>query len=192
MKSDFLVAGRSVGPGHPPYRIADAAAEHDGDVQLGYKLIETAGATGADAIVFDGPRPRGQLSERDFKSLLGHAQYVGLTAFGTAANEEQVAFLASLDVPAFVLARADSAALLQAAATVGKPLFILGAGKTTDPEAIERLCALVGNPGAAILHRGDHDSLLETDGHVIMTRHTLRRARPSMAAGATRKGKQRT
>jgi sialic acid synthase SpsE len=181
MKARFRVAGREVGPGLPPYKIADAAAHHEGDVQLGYKLIETAGASGTDAIVFDAPRPGGSLSERDFKSLLGHAYYVGLTAFGTASDAGQVSFLASLDTPAFVLADAGSASLLEAGTATGKPLFVLDSGNTLTGEATH----------LAILRPRDAESLIEIDGHVIMTRHTLERARRSAAAGAMPKERQR-
>ena len=135
MKSEFAINGRVVGKGHPCYVIAEAGVNHNCDVQLGYKLIETAGAAGADAIKFQSytaskiatrvaPRywvepedPRGtqwdtfarldKLSERDFKSLLGHARHVGLTAFSTPFDDEAVDLLASLDVPAFKIASAD-------------------------------------------------------------------------------------
>jgi sialic acid synthase SpsE len=190
MKTGFLVAGRAVGPGQPAYRIADAAAHHDGDVQLGYKLIETAGRAGAHAITFQAPGAGGPLSERDFKSLLGHAQYVGLTAFGTADDDQQVSFLASLDVPAFVLARPDPE-LLRAAAALGKPLFVLDADGTAAREAIEGLRAATGGANVAVLHRHDATSLIDADGHVIMTRHTLHGTRPASAAGAARKGQRR-
>ncbi|HEY8150967.1 MAG TPA: N-acetylneuraminate synthase family protein, partial [Vicinamibacteria bacterium] len=52
MKSSFLINGRTVGKGAPCYVIAEAGVNHNCDVQLGYKLVETAGAAGADAIKF--------------------------------------------------------------------------------------------------------------------------------------------
>ena len=147
--------------GQPCYVIAEAGVNHNCDVQLGYKLIETAGAAGADAIKFQSytaakistrvaPRywvepadPKGtqwdtfdkldKLSDRDFKSLLGHARHVGLTAFSTPFDDEAVDFLASLDVPAFKIASADLTChgLIERAARVGKPM-ILSTG-TVDP-----------------------------------------------------------
>jgi sialic acid synthase SpsE len=189
MRSTLVVAGRRVGPGCPPYRIADAAAHHEGDVQLGYKLIETAGAAGAHAIAFHAPRPGLALSERDFKSLLGHAQYVGLTAFGTADDDRQVTFLSSLDVPAFVLARPDSD-LLRAAAAFGKPLFVLDADGTVSAETTASLRTAAAGADVVLLRRVEDGSLIEADGHVIMTRHTLDGTRPPSAAGAARKGKE--
>ena len=134
-RSTFEIAGRRVGIGEPCYVIAEAGVNHNCDVQLGYKLVETAAASGADAIKFQSytagkiatrvaPRywtdtkdPNGtqwdtfaaldKLSDRDFKALLGHAHHVGVTAFSTPFDDEAVDFLASLDVPAYKIASAD-------------------------------------------------------------------------------------
>ena len=154
MKAAFPIAGRAVGKGQPCYVIAEAGVNHNCDVQLGYKLIETAAAAGADAIKFQSytaskistrvaPRywvepsdPDGtqwdtfdkldKLSDRDFKALLGHARQVGLTAFSTPFDDEAVDFLASLDVPAFKIASADITChgLIERAARLGKPMIL--------------------------------------------------------------------
>jgi len=183
MKPSFAIDGRAVGPGQPCYVVAEAGVNHNCDVQLGYKLIETAGAAGADAIKFQSytaskiatraaPRywvepsdPKGtqwdtfdkldKLSERDFKSLLGHARHVGLTAFSTPFDDEAVDFLASLDVPAFKIASADLTChgLIDRAARVGKPL-LLSTGTSTLAEVEEALevCRRAGNEEVALLH----------------------------------------
>jgi sialic acid synthase SpsE len=183
MKPTFAIAGRRVGLGQPCYVIAEAGVNHNCDVQLGYKLIETAGAAGADAIKFQSytaskiatrvaPRywvepadPRGtqwdtfdkldKLSDRDFKSLLGHARHVGLTAFSTPFDDEAVDFLASLDVPAFKIASADLTChgLIDRAARVGKPM-LLSTGTSTLAEVEEALevCRRAGNEEVALLH----------------------------------------
>jgi len=183
MKSSFSIAGRPVGHGHPCYVIAEAGVNHNCDVQLGYKLIETAGASGADAIKFQSytaskiatrvaPRywveaadPEGtqwdtfdkldKLSARDFKSLLGHARHVGLTAFSTPFDDEAVDFLASLDVPAFKIASADLTChgLIDRAARVGRPM-LLSTGTSTLAEVEEALevCRRAGNEEVALLH----------------------------------------
>jgi len=183
MKPTFAIAGRAVGIGQPCYVIAEAGVNHNCDVQLGYKLIETAGAAGADAIKFQSytaskiatraaPRywvepadPRGtqwdtfdkldKLSDRDFKSLLGHARHVGLTAFSTPFDDEAVDFLASLDVPAFKVASADLTChgLIDRAARVGKPM-LLSTGTSTLAEVEEALgvCRRADNQEVALLH----------------------------------------
>ena len=183
MKPAFAIAGRAFGIGRPCYVIAEAGVNHNCDVQLGYKLIETAGAAGADAIKFQSytaskiatraaPRywveaadPRGtqwdtfdkldKLSERDFKSLLGHARHVGLTAFSTPFDDEAVDLLASLDVPAFKIASADLTChgLIERAARVGRPM-ILSTGTATLAEVEEALavCRAAGNEQVVLLH----------------------------------------
>jgi len=183
MKSTFEIAGRVVGQGQPAYVIAEAGVNHNCDVQLGYKLIETAAAAGADAIKFQSytaskistriaPRywveaadPAGtqwdtfdkldKLSERDFKSLLGQARHVGVTAFSTPFDDDAVDFLASLDVPAFKIASADLTChgLIERAARVGKPM-ILSTGTSSLAEVEEALsvCRRAGNDQVAILH----------------------------------------
>jgi len=168
MKSAFEIAGRRVGRGQPCYVIAEAGVNHNCDVQIGYRLIETAGASGADAIKFQSytasriatrvaPRywfepqdPQGtqwdtfarldKLSERDFKALLGHARQLGLTAFSTPFDDAAVDLLASLDVPAFKIASADLTChpLLERAARVGRPM-ILSTGTATLAEVEEAL-----------------------------------------------------
>ena len=183
MKAAFAIAGRPVGIGRPCYVIAEAGVNHNCDVQLGYKLIETAGAAGADAIKFQSytaskiatrvaPRywvepsdPKGtqwdtfdkldKLSDRDFKSLLGHARHVGLTAFSTPFDDDAVDFLASLDVPAFKIASADLTChgLIERAARVGKPM-LLSTGTSTLSEVEEALevCRRAGNDEVALMH----------------------------------------
>jgi N,N'-diacetyllegionaminate synthase len=168
MKSTFDIAGRPVGRGQPCYVIAEAGVNHNCDVQLGYRLIETAAAAGADAIKFQNytaskiatrvaPRywtepqdPNGtqwdtfakldKLSDHDFKALLGHAEQVGITAFSTPFDDEAVDFLASLGVPAFKIASADLTChgLIARAARVGKPM-ILSTGTSTLGEVEDAL-----------------------------------------------------
>jgi len=98
------IGARWVGRGLPVYLVAAAGRRHDDDVQLGYKLIETAGAAGADAVLLQ----KGGLSDRYVKSLFGHAHQVGLTALGQPADERELDLFASLDVPGLRIAWRDS------------------------------------------------------------------------------------
>jgi N,N'-diacetyllegionaminate synthase len=183
MKSTFLIGDRLVGKGQPCYVIAEAGVNHNCDVQLGYKLIETAGASGADAIKFQSytagkistrvaPRywvepadPKGtqwdtfdrldKLSERDFKSLLGHAKHVGLTAFSTPFDDEAVDLLASLDVPAIKIASADLTChpLIERSAKLGKPMILsTGTANLAEVEEAVEICVKAGNDQVALLH----------------------------------------
>ena len=44
------IAGRPVGPGQPPYVIAEMSGNHNGDLQRALALIEAAAGAGADAV----------------------------------------------------------------------------------------------------------------------------------------------
>lgn len=168
MKSAFEIAGRAVGKGQPCYVIAEAGVNHNCDLALGKRHVETAKAAGADAIKFQNytasklstrvaPRywfeptdPKGtqwdtfdkldKLSDADFRALIEHARAVGLTAFSTPFDDAAVDFLASLNVPAFKIASADLTChpLLARTARVGKPM-ILSTGTATLAEVEEAL-----------------------------------------------------
>ncbi len=48
---------RPIGPGHPPYVIAELSANHDGDLDTALSLIDMAKARGADAVKIQTYRP---------------------------------------------------------------------------------------------------------------------------------------
>lgn len=168
MKSAFPIAGRMVGRGQPCFVVAEAGVNHNCDVRLGRRLIETAAGAGASAIKFQSykagkistrvaPRywfepadPHGtqwdtfdrldKLSDEDFRSLLHHARSVGITAFSTPFDDEAVDFLASLEAPAFKIASADLTChgLIERAAREGRPM-ILSTGTSSLAEVEEAL-----------------------------------------------------
>jgi sialic acid synthase SpsE len=168
MKATFPIDGRFVGQGAPCYVVAEAGVNHNCDLALGRRLIETAKAAGADAIKFQSyeagkiatrvaPRywiepddPQGtqwdtfdrldKLPQESFRSLLAHARSVGLTAFSTPFDDDAVGALAALGMPAFKIASADLTCtpLVERAARVGRPM-ILSTGTCTLGEVEEAL-----------------------------------------------------
>lgn len=49
---DISIAGRKIGPGHPPFIIAEMSANHGGDFDRAVRIIKLAAEAGADAIKF--------------------------------------------------------------------------------------------------------------------------------------------
>jgi len=50
MTQPLNIAGRHIGPGHPPYVIAELSANHNGNIDAALRLIEEAKRAGADAV----------------------------------------------------------------------------------------------------------------------------------------------
>lgn len=54
---EFAINSRPIGPGHPPYVIAELSANHNGDLAQALKIIDAAVETGADAVKIQTYRP---------------------------------------------------------------------------------------------------------------------------------------
>ena len=66
-----LANGRVLGPGEPPYLIAEIGANHNGDMDLCRRLIDEAKAAGADAVKF----------QSWSSSLISEAEYARHTSY---------------------------------------------------------------------------------------------------------------
>lgn len=55
--TDVSIAGRTIGPGHAPYVIAELSANHNGDLNAALAMIDMAYARGADAVKIQTYRP---------------------------------------------------------------------------------------------------------------------------------------
>ena len=49
-KKPFEIAGRPIGPAHPPYIVAELSGNHNGDLDRALALVEMAAKAGADAV----------------------------------------------------------------------------------------------------------------------------------------------
>lgn len=129
----FAIAGRQIGIGYEPYIIAEMSANHNGNIENAYKIIDMAKASGADAIKLQTYKPDtitmdmktpefmiegalwgGQslyeLYESAYmpwewhKPLFEYAQKVGITIFSSPFDNTAVDLLEELNAPAYKIA----------------------------------------------------------------------------------------
>jgi len=127
------IAGRLVGPDNPPYVIAELSANHNGNIDNAFRLIEEARKSGADAvklqtyrpntITLDSNLPDFQIKEGLWagrtlyelyewahtpwewhKPLFDHARKLGITLFSSPFDATAVDLLEDLGAPAYKIA----------------------------------------------------------------------------------------
>ncbi|WP_299288954.1 pseudaminic acid synthase [uncultured Tateyamaria sp.] len=133
IQKEIMIDDRLIGPGHPPYIIAELSANHNGDLKTALLLIDKAVAAGADAIKIQTYRadtitlpsdaPEFQIDSGLWagrtlyelyewahtpwewhQTLFDHARSRGITMFSSPFDMTAVDFLEDLGAPAFKIA----------------------------------------------------------------------------------------
>lgn len=133
MSNIISINGRKIGNNYPPYIIAEMSANHNGDIENAYKIIDMAKASGADCVKIQTYTPEtltidcmlpdfqindglweGQTLYELYNSaytpwewhelLFDYAKKVGITIFSSPFDNTAVDLLESLNAPAYKIA----------------------------------------------------------------------------------------
>ena len=171
-----------IGEDFPCYTIAEAGANHDGELKKALKLIDAAKEAKSDSVKFqtydatklaskyspkywvdDKPNETQYevfssldgLSDDNWKEIFEYAKSKEITCFSTPFDEKSVDLLYSLDVPAFKIASADIThiPLIKHIASKKLPIFI-STGMASDEETKDAIEVIEneGNNEIIIMH----------------------------------------
>lgn len=131
------IGDKLVGPGHPPYFIAEIGSNHNGDMNLAFKLIDAVVDTGADAVKFQSWSKKSLVSKAEFArntkyadtfrhfgsleemvekyqltplqhhDVAAYCRKKGVTFISTPFSKPEVDLLVELGIPFFKIASMD-------------------------------------------------------------------------------------
>ena len=180
MGQDLEFCGKILGPGYPTFVVAEIGFNHNGDVELAKRMIESAAENGADAVKLqtflagemisrtlmaeDPDHPgneipfykffqRYELSREDYKALIAHARTLNIPLFSTPFDDASLDMLVELGVPALKIASPDLTytPFLEKVAETGLPV-VLSTGMGDEREITQALEALSKAKSVILLH----------------------------------------
>ncbi|UCD73941.1 MAG: N-acetylneuraminate synthase family protein [Phycisphaerales bacterium] len=168
------IAGRQIGPGEPPYIVAEIGVNHDGSVQKAIELVQAAKDAGADAVklqLYETDRllskaaklaayqkesgasdpfemlRRLEMSADDMEPIVAYAHAAGLQAVVSIFSVELVPLAEELKFDAYKTASPDiiNRPLIEAMMSTRKPL-LLSTGAASASEVADATEWLGGHP----------------------------------------------
>ncbi len=177
VKPELTIAGRGIGPGHPPLVVAEIGINHEGDVGKAMRMIDDAASAGCECVKFqthvvdDEMIPnnvvpgnasesiwdimaRCALSEEDERTLKRYAESRGLIFLSTPFSRAAADRLERLGVAAYKIGSGEcnNYPLVEHIARFGRPV-ILSTGMNTL-ESVGKSVAILRRHGIpfALLH----------------------------------------
>ncbi|MCB2226168.1 MAG: N-acetylneuraminate synthase family protein [Desulfarculaceae bacterium] len=173
--SDFQLAGRKIGPEHPPLVMAEAGINHEGEFDKAIALVDAAKEAGAEVIKFQchiteaemiptDMTPgeisseklwdiikRCELSADEERRVQAYCGEKGILYLSTPFSREAADRLESMGVPAYKIGSGEcnNLPLLKHIASFGKPM-ILSTGMN-DLESVRRSVAVIQAAGAPLM-----------------------------------------
>lgn len=168
LSGQVAVGGRKIGQNNPIFIVAEVGCNHNGDLNLAKKLVETAAELGADAVKFQKRfvnevfiremrdqkqtktlefgdtygkyREHQELTLDEFKELKRHAEKLGVFFFVTPFDMKSVDFLEELNVDAYKISSFDltTAPMVEKIAKLKKPVFL-----STGMSSLEEMDAAI-------------------------------------------------
>jgi N,N'-diacetyllegionaminate synthase len=177
---NFEFCGKHLGQGQPAFIVAEVGFNHNGDVELAKRMIESAAENGADAVklqtfiakemisnslMADDPDNPGneipfyeffqryELSRSDYEILFAHAKKINIPLFSTPFDEGSLEMLVEMGMPAIKIASPDLTFLpfLEEVAKTGLPV-VLSTGMANEEEISQALDILKPRCPIILLH----------------------------------------
>jgi len=162
MSREFSIAGRKVGPDHPPLVIAEVGINHEGQIDKALQLVDAAAAAGAEVVKFQchitekemvptDMKPgeisderlwdiikRCELTEAEERRVQAYCAEKGVMYLSTPFSREAADRLHAMGVPAFKIGSGEcnNYPLLDHVARMGKPMIV--STGMNDIESIRR------------------------------------------------------
>lgn len=176
----YAIAGRPVGLEHPPFVIAEAGVNHDGEVAVAHELVELARRAGADAVKFQTFDPKWLVSDKAgttpyqqgagfsgsqsdmlqaltlpmsaWRDLRVHCEDIGVVFLSSPFDLGSARMLVDLGTPVIKVGSGEltNTPFLTSVAAMGVPM-ILSTGMATMDEVHAGLEACAATP-TAVLH----------------------------------------
>lgn len=171
--NEFLIAGRTIGPHHPPLVIAEIGINHEGDFTKAIRMIDDASAVGAEIVKFQCHVVEDEMAPSSKKIVPGNAtesiwDIMARCALDERQERELKAYTESKGL--IYLSTPFSRAAAERLQGMGVKAYKIGSGECNNYPLIEHIAGY-GKP--VIMSTGMNDIRSVTKSVAILRRHGI-------------------